>query len=142
VEERERNDNEQEGTRRGRRVIGEEGDDEEVSMPTREEVEKCIQKTKNIKAPGEESIIAELIKYGGEGIIDAMHKLITMIWITEEMPQSWNTGIICPILIKGDKFECGSYRGITLLNLAYKILSSVINGRLMMVTEKIFGEYQ
>jgi hypothetical protein len=82
--ERERNENDQEETRTQRSVIR---DDEEVSTPTCEEIEKCIQKNNN-KAPGEDSIIAELIKYGGKGIINAMHKLIIMIWITEAMPQS------------------------------------------------------
>jgi hypothetical protein len=57
-------------------------------------------KTKNNKAPGEDSTIAEMIKYG-EGIIDAIHKLITIIWITEEIPQSWDTGITSPIQKNG-----------------------------------------
>jgi hypothetical protein len=30
----------------------------------------------------------ELIKCGGKGIIEAIHKLISMIWTTEEMPQT------------------------------------------------------
>jgi hypothetical protein len=58
-EERERDKNDQEETRTGRRVIGE---DEEVSTPTREEVEKCIRKTKNNKAPGKDGTTAELVK--------------------------------------------------------------------------------
>jgi sorting nexin-29 len=50
--------------------------------------------------------------------------------------------LICPIFKKGDKMACENYRGIALLNVAYKVLSGVVNERLKKYSEDILGEYQ
>lgn len=43
---------------------------------------------------------------------------------------------------KGDQLECRNYRGITLLNTIYKILSNVLCERLRPYAEKYIGVYQ
>jgi sorting nexin-29 len=109
--------------------------------PAQQEIRHAIQRMRNNRAPGEDTFVAELIKYR-EGVMDAGHELTKFIWTTENMPWESNTGIICLIYKKGDKLEGNNYRGVTLLNNTYKIFSSILNERLKIVTEKIIGEYQ
>lgn len=47
----------------------------------REEVEQQVKKLKNQKSPGEDEVTAELIKNGGEELINKIHKLIQDIWM-------------------------------------------------------------
>jgi sorting nexin-29 len=88
------------------------------------------------------TITAELIKHGGQILLRRILKLIYMIWDQEKMPAEWKEDLICPIFKKGDKLQCNNYRGITLLNVTYKILSYIILKRLNVYTEETVGECQ
>jgi sorting nexin-29 len=96
---------------------------------------------KTNKAPGED-ITAELIKNASGELKERLHVLICKIWRDENMPDDWKVGLIVPLFKKDDKMKCENYRGITLLNVAYKILSSIILERLKEYSEEILGEYQ
>jgi sorting nexin-29 len=115
---------------------------EEESLPTIEEVEMAVQKLKKHKAPGMDNIRAELFKYGGNEIIKRLHTITKEIWLTEKKPTDWNLSILCPIHKKGDLMECSNYRGVSLLNTAYKILSTILFTRISPFAENITGNYQ
>jgi len=68
--------------------------------------------------------------------------LIRKIWQDEQMPKDWEEGIIYPIYRKGDGSVCSNYRGITLLNVTYKIFTNIPHNRLQKITERKIVDYQ
>ena len=107
-----------------------------------EEVRAAIRKLKNCKASGEDEITAELFKYGGEVLTERIHALLSKIWEIETIPEEWLTSIIVPVHKKGDKTVCENYRGISLLNTIYKVLTNVIFDRISPYAEEILADYQ
>jgi hypothetical protein len=120
----------------------EQGQKEDEVPPSKEQITEIIRKLKNNKSPGTDGLTAELFKYGGQRLLDYTHKLIEEIWKKEQIPTEWKQAIICPIHKKGDKSECKNYRGISLLNIAYKIMATHIKNKLIEETENLIGEYQ
>ena len=116
--------------------------DPDVIDPSLRETEEAISSMKNHKAPGEDMITAEIFKYGGDELKRELHDIITRIWQEEQMPREWGVALICPIHKKGSKLECANYRGISLLNIGYKILTKLITKRLGPYAEKVLGDYQ
>jgi hypothetical protein len=102
------------------------GPESNIVAPTLQETLGVIRNLKNNKAPGEDSITSELIKYGGRKLWNRNHQLIKIIWETEQMSQEWGTTIICPIYKQGDKLKFHNYHGISLLNIAYKIFTNLL----------------
>ena len=119
-----------------------EDDGQAVDPPTLDEVRKATRELKNGKAAGKNGIPAEILKIGSARLYEAIHHVIGMIWEEEEMPSDWLDGLICPNHKKGHRLDCSNYRGITLLNAAYKVLSRILFGRLRPLTETFVGEYQ
>jgi hypothetical protein len=50
--------------------------------------------------------------------------------------------IIIPTLKTDDKTDCNNYRGISLLSIAYEILSVILPARLAPYINKIIGDHQ
>jgi sorting nexin-29 len=113
---------------------------QEVSEPTMQEAKKVLQKLKNNKSPGIDTIPSELIKSGKDSLIKRIYELIRNIWM-QKLPDEWKRSIICPIHKNGDLLECANYRGISLLNTAYKALSNIIYAHLLPHTEAEIGSH-
>ena len=81
----------------------------EVSV---EDVRKAVKKIKNGKAPGVDGITSEMLKYGGESVIEWLTRVCNVCFMEGRVPKDWQRAVIVPFYKgKGNKMECKNYRG-------------------------------
>ena len=115
--------------------------DEEIGA---EELIKAVRGIRNKKAPGEDGITAEFIKGLPTGKWAEFRKVLNTIWEKGEMVKGWEISRIFPIFKAGDEDKPGNYRGVSLLDVGYKILTSIMVRRINRWVEegKILRESQ
>ena len=113
-----------------------------IHEPTTEEIKMAIDILKNGKPFGEDDITTELLRKSWKAVMRKLEQIITKAWREERIPEAWNLSILCPIYKKGDIMNCGNYRGISLLDTSYKVLSNVLLNKLKPYGDEIVGEYQ
>ncbi|RYA67647.1 reverse transcriptase domain-containing protein, partial [Enterobacter cloacae complex sp. 2DZ2F20B] len=96
-----------------------------------EEVGKQVGRLKRGKAPGRDGLVNEVWIFGTDGMIERLSELMNDVWTGKGFPRECRVGQICPINKKGSKEKVENYRGITLLNTAYKLYAMVLNERLL-----------
>ena len=103
----------------------------------------AIKSTKSGKTPGLDGLPAEIYKYGGAVLHTQLLKFYHTSWTAKELPQQFKDALIIAIYKKkGDRSDCGNYRGISLLSTAGKILSKIFLKRLQTIAELILPESQ
>ena len=100
------------------------------------EVSKAIDQLQNYKAPGQDGVIGEILKAGGEKIRKAVWVLCCVAWKNERVPNDWMQGVVVPLYKDGDERDPMNYRGITLLSIVGKVYNRVLGNRLMSFAER------
>ncbi|CAH1277284.1 CYP3A43, partial [Branchiostoma lanceolatum] len=111
--------------------------------PTLEELSKAIDSMQSGKAPGEDNIPAEVIKCGKPVLLKPLHELLCLCWKEGQVPRSMrNSKIITLYKNKGDRTDCNSYRGISLLSIVGKVFAKVALRRLQVLADRVYPESQ
>lgn len=97
---------------------------------TIDEIQAALLAMKNGKAPGDDQIVIEAIKAGGEAIKRALSKLFTECLRRGTTPSQWNNAVIVIMHKKGDISNLSNYRPISLLSHTYKLFMKIIANRL------------
>ena len=75
-----------------------------------------VGKLKNGKAAGKDEITGEMIKGGGDRVVDWIWRLCNMAFESDTVPGDWSSAVIVA-LYKGkeERNECKNYRGNSLI---------------------------
>ena len=93
----------------------------------RTEVEVRVGKLKNRNTAGEDEITGEMIKGGGDMVVDWIWRVCNVVYESGVAPEEWRCAVIVQLYNgKRERTDCSNYRGISLLSVVgkkYKDLS-------------------
>jgi hypothetical protein len=78
------------------------------------------------KAAGPDKILLKFIKNGCLTLKQKIYQLIMKIRKQEKIPSEWLGEILSPIYKNDNRKQCSDYRGISLLNITYKIFAILL----------------
>ena len=126
----------------GEEVQVEETVEETVEEITLEEIRRSIARLKNRKTPGVCDISGEMLKAGGEVVVEWLHRIMNRAWMNSMVPDDWRKALVVPVHKKGSKVQCKNYRGISLLSIPGKVYAKILDKRMRDITEEKILEEQ
>ena len=88
----------------------------------------------NWKAPGADLLPVELLKLDDTTrepvVLRHFHAILVRVLRGEEIPQEWKDATIKMLYKKSDRSDCNSFRGISLVFEAGKVLLKIVTSRL------------
>ncbi|XP_033175429.1 golgin subfamily A member 6-like protein 22 [Bombus impatiens] len=134
IETLEGTENKEDRRTEGRREEEESKEEREDNIE-KEEIVLQIRKLKEKKATREDGLENEVWKYAPKEVGEALWVMLGKIWNGKRIPEDWRKGVICLIYKRRNKGAVKSYRGVTLMDTAYKIYAGILGERLKVEIE-------
>jgi hypothetical protein len=99
------------------------------------EVERCIHLLKNGKACGVDGVVGEVLKHGGEWMVESVWMLCERVFMEGGLPGDWMKVIKVPVVKKGTGEGFDEYRGVSVLSVVGKVFGKVIETRVRLFCE-------
>ena len=101
-----------------------------ADTPSYDEVAFAVSKLNSGKAPDINGFTAEIVKSGGDKMIEMIHQLMSHYWEKGSVPQEWIDAVLISLYKSGGQDICGNFRGISLLSIISKVLARIHLSRL------------
>ena len=102
----------------------------EYELIKKDELQECLSQMKNRKSAGPGDIPVELVKYGGEEMLQRLVDLLNLCLTQQKTPKEWKVGIISSLFKKGNRKDPNCYRGICVTSSLSRLWGRLIQRRL------------
>lgn len=109
---------------------------------TKEEVLKALKTMKNGKAAGPGGVVVELLKNGGDILINRITSLFNICVRNRKTPQIFKESQIISIYKKGSRKEPKNYRGLSINSTLSRLYGKILEGKLRTIADKKISEEQ